>query len=579
MSSIDDSFSSDEIDSPGSSGSVSVSESESLSFSDFEDTQLCAQLLNDIEHVKQSFGIGTIIVKDPVLDNVDITLLLGNIPINRQTSKAWRVNLKEPIVISLKGISASGYLHGNAPKVEVCQSEQMGIGSQLTFIVGQFCKKEWDKNSALYYQSRTPAEPDKPIENQVEIELLEMGFTKTQSYVASQECANIQQAIQYLIDNPNPRRSKRLRKAKEPVKQSLSQTTQIPSSKSGSDEFEPNYSHGMFCEILRYVQHRIPALNKYCVMCDQTHIFGGSLLKPAVCRRELCAFTFQQFNIVSDAELATHAEVVDLLVCMAKAASNSPRAQSILNPFPTLFDPDSVRQQIVLDPENPDYNLAKKLFNKIQVPCIVEHKDSLSFSLLQWVVNSNRTHLVKLPDQYHIKTMDTPFQYIMLSATPEKEAKFQKLKKKHGSQFAFHGSRVENWYSILRNGLRNASGTNLQLNGAAYGNGIYLATNAATSFGYSLRGGGYNVPAVNVKPSNNDFIEDGKWICLALCEVIQDGSIKKSGGIWVAPNEDCVVTRFFFVYKYGQYSSGAQNAQTTSQAFNKQVEKALTCFE
>jgi len=85
----------------------------------------------------------------------------------------------------------------------------------------------------------------------------------------------------------------------------------------------------------------------------------------------------------------------------------------------------------------------------------------------------------------------------------------QALRKKHGSTFAFHGSATENvshllsitltanhsipkktlktwsqWHSILRTGLRNASGTKFQVNGAAYGSGIYLSPAAATSLGY-----------------------------------------------------------------------------------------------
>lgn len=100
--------------------------------------------------------------------------------------------------------------------------------------------------------------------------------------------------------------------------------------------------------------------------------------------------------------------------------------------------------------------------------------------------------------------MDTPHQYLLLSDAPEKEVKFQEFKKKHGSTFAFHGSSIENWHSIMRNGLMNASGTKLQgkifliepililciVNGAAYGNGIYLSPSSATSFGYSRMYGG-----------------------------------------------------------------------------------------
>jgi poly [ADP-ribose] polymerase 6/8 len=39
--------------------------------------------------------------------------------------------------------------------------------------------------------------------------------------------------------------------------------------------------------------------------------------------------------------------------------------------------------------------------------------------------------------------MVTPHQYLLLSAPPEKEAAFRKLKQQYGSCFAFHGSSIE----------------------------------------------------------------------------------------------------------------------------------------
>ena len=53
--------------------------------------------------------------------------------------------------------------------------------------------------------------------------------------------------------------------------------------------------------------------------------------------------------------------------------------------------------------------------------------------------------------------MSTPYQYMLLTSTPEKEARFAALKKQYGSFMAFHGSPMENWHSILHNGLRNMS--------------------------------------------------------------------------------------------------------------------------
>ncbi len=87
-------------------------------------------------------------------------------------------------------------------------------------------------------------------------------------------------------------------------------------------------------------------------------------------------------------------------------------------------------------------------FIQLNVPTL---KYTRSFPFI-WhrIISSNRSHIVKLPKNKHIVSMGTPHQYVLLSAPPEKEDKFQQLKSTYGSVFAFHGSRVENWHSILR---------------------------------------------------------------------------------------------------------------------------------
>ena len=235
-----------------------------------------------------------------------------------------------------------------------------------------------------------------------------------------------------------------------------------------------------------------------------------------------------------------------------------------------MFDPRSKQQSLILNPDNPDHKLARDLLNNISTPYNQTWDEySVESLLVQWVISSNRTHIAKLSPDKHLKSMNTNFQYVMISASPEKEEEFQALKARSGSSFAFHGSRVENWHSILRNGLKNASGTGLQLNGAAYGKGIYLSTASYMSLGYSMMGftgvGGGTV-------KDEEVLADGKWICLALCEVINDPSIKKSGQIWVVPKENCVTTRFFFVYKAG---SATANVASNTGELLKEIENAL----
>ncbi|XP_023801167.1 poly [ADP-ribose] polymerase 8-like [Cyanistes caeruleus] len=81
--------------------------------------------------------------------------------------------------------------------------------------------------------------------------------------------------------------------------------------------------------------------------------------------------------------------------------------------------------------------------------------------------------------------MHTPHQFLLLSSPPAKESNFRAAKNLYGSTFAFHGSHIENWHSILRNGLVVASNTRLQLHGAMFGSGIYLSPLSSISFGYS----------------------------------------------------------------------------------------------
>jgi len=141
-----------------------------------------------------------------------------------------------------------------------------------------------------------------------------------------------------------------------------------------------------------------------------------------------------------------------------------------------------------------------------QIKAILDQAHPYAFPLFQWIIQSNLCHIVKLSPEQSLECMKTRHQYLLLSASPDKEARFHELKSQHGTRqlarrrvrawlpfevemvtdssrswcvvgsfFAFHGSSIENWHAIIRTGLRNASGTKLQVNGAAYGKGIYLS--------------------------------------------------------------------------------------------------------
>jgi poly [ADP-ribose] polymerase 6/8 len=355
---------------------------------------------------------------------------------------------------------------------------------------------------------------------------------------------------------------------------------------SDEEKLYVNPDYGFLVMVMAYLRRRIPSLNDYCVICDKPHVFAGNMLKPAVCSRELCCWSFQQLGVRADAadDIATEAEVVDLLVCMASCAvKNSARRELIFDPFPVVFDPHDKSKKI-LDPDNKDFALVQNLLNSMpsveqmtQAVDFLSMKDKLDkaspycYPLLQWIITSNRSHIVQLPEGKQIQSMVTKHQYLLLSSPPEKEELFRKLKKAHGSTFAFHGSSIENWHSILRKGLINASGTKFQVNGAAYGSGIYLSPHAATSFGYSRI---YNNAAASKQ--GNRFLNSDNVNCIAICEVIKK-DIKHNGSIWVQPDPDCVVTRFFCVYTSAVGT--ATNCNTEDQNFTKEIQAAIDYFQ
>ncbi|XP_071260492.1 protein mono-ADP-ribosyltransferase PARP8-like isoform X1 [Salvelinus alpinus] len=360
----------------------------------------------------------------------------------------------------------------------------------------------------------------------------------------------------------------------------------------------PIRDRGFLVQTMEYAEQRTPVLNEFCVVCDEPHVFqNGPMLRPTVCERELCVFAFQTLGVMNEAadEIATGAQVVDLLVSMCRSALESPRKVVIFEPYPSVVDPcDS--QALAFNPRKKDYDRVMRALDSLtsiremsqiivslQAPYLevkrqMDKHDPLAHPLLQWVISSNRSHIVKLPVTRQLKFMHSPHQFLLLSSPPAKESNFRAAKNLFGSTFAFHGSHIENWHSILRNGLVVASNTRLQLHGAIYGSGIYLSPMSSISFGYSgmnkrpQKVASKDQTATNKtnlhlqstkKGQQPQFLQSRNLKCIALCEVITSPDLHKHGDIWVVPNTDHVCTRFFFVYEDGQVGDTSINTQDT----------------
>ncbi|XP_029137875.1 protein mono-ADP-ribosyltransferase PARP6-like isoform X2 [Labrus bergylta] len=579
------------------------------------------QLETDIEAVRTLYSDSAISIREfGSIDDVDVDLTINTDVLDHEVAEAWRINPSEPIVIRLH-FSLSQYLDGPAPSVEVFQpsnKDQFSLGKQLQNILTIFLSREWkhltNENIVVRRKSRQSwfrrSGTIKKFRARLSIRLPPSKSDYLQESVGGRiilppmkrNCFT-NHKTSYNIKNPTGElftytpSGKRV--AVSAVKSSAQLSTKqliellFSSQAIGHCKTTPTLQHGFLVQIMRYAEQRLPTLNEYCVVCDERHVFqNGPMLKPAVCSRELCVFSFYTLGVMSGAteEVATGAEVVDLLVAMCRAALQSSRKSIIFEPYPSVVDPYNPKT-LAFSPKRKSYDRLQKALDSVllirrmaQGPYSETKKqmdkiDPLAHPLLQWILASNRSHIVKLPLNRQLKFMQTPHQFLLISSPPSKEARFQTARKLYGSTFAFHGSHIENWHSILRNGLVNASYTKLQLHGAAYGKGIYLSPISGISFGYSEMGKGqHQMPSKEEllkrynqlnqskqdQPVQARFLQNRNLNCIALCEVITSKDLQKHGNIWVCPISDYVCTRFLFVYENGLVGDVQINTQEAS---------------
>jgi ubiquitin-protein ligase len=112
----------------------------------------------------------------------------------------------------------------------------------------------------------------------------------------------------------------------------------------------------------------------------------------------------------------------------------------------------------------------------------------------------------------------------------------------HDTIDLYHGSRSENWHSIMCNGLKSGSKSKYFLHGAAYGNGIYLSNDIRMSLGYSTGVGLISTLHRNASSSTNSSN------ILAIFEVINNPKWHKGGSVYVVDDENALILRYLLVF-------------------------------
>lgn len=116
--------------------------------------------------------------------------------------------------------------------------------------------------------------------------------------------------------------------------------------------------------------------------------------------------------------------------------------------------------------------------------------------------------------------------------------------------YLFHGSPFHNWHSIIRNGLKNYSGTNKMTSGAAYGNGMYFSDNLNISSKYSqYHKGKYIVGVFEVKKPDSYTDTENKIFInneSKFGDSVRD-YYRKSDSIYVVSDEKCARLKYLVV--------------------------------
>ncbi|KFV77043.1 Poly [ADP-ribose] polymerase 6, partial [Struthio camelus australis] len=371
----------------------------------------------------------------------------------------------------------------------------------------------------------------------------------------------------------------------------------------------PTLEYGFLVQIMKYAEQRIPTLNEYCVVCDEQHVFqNGSMLKPAVCTRELCVFSFYTLGVMSGAaeEVATGAEVVDLLVAMCRAALESPRKSIIFEPYPSVVDPNDPKT-LAFNPKVSAAGLGAT--QRVSAPGLrsagdgrlggsyleikkqMDKLDPLAHPLLQWVEGGTRGSYPQrcgtgLATRHPRHKLPAPSWPPSGCSWGQGRAAFSWGV--FATPWPAPGQDLQGWHGSQLSQAAEPPLFSCKLHGAAYGKGIYLSPISSISFGYSGMGKGqHRMPSkdelvqrynrMNTIPQTRSiqsrFLQSRNLNCIALCEVITSKDLQKHGNIWVCPVSDHVCTRFFFVYEDGQV--GDANINTQDPKIQKEIMRVI----
>jgi hypothetical protein len=229
----------------------------------------------------------------------------------------------------------------------------------------------------------------------------------------------------------------------------------------------------------KYLTAALDSLSSRCMVCGAS--LGAGRLRSTTCQKA-CSLKLRLSSLeMRLADLRNDPMVVDLLLTTVHAAatvSNTSRSHDLLPGCPLASSAvvTAIDGLPTLATLQTTYDLVTS----------VKSLGCASESLLSWLCTSYRGFLASATGVLKIPNMPGVHQFVVASASPEKEKAFAAhATPSSSSTVVFHGTSLDRLYVILRHGLHVMSNSHLQQNGAVYGPGIYVAAEPQTAMYYA----------------------------------------------------------------------------------------------
>lgn len=289
-------------------------------------------------------------------------------------------------------------------------------------------------------------------------------------------------------------------------------------------------------DMLSEIKIKINAPFKYCTICgnycelSNSYPYHCSKDKDNICKNQI--YTKWTDNIIKNFYCEDNLVFKFILITAVQVIKN--KKELVFNPFPPSFN--NFNDLIILLESNFFNNDCEEIYRIVD-----ESKDDGEilkilgeniYSFIKFIIISNNTRLkyesIKSDKEFN-KNLKLGKDLICFEVIHDivKKELFNVCE----PEYLFHGSGIANWYSIMRNGLKNYSGTNLMAHGAAFGNGIYFSDNVKLSYGYSTMGS-YGDDNIKV---------------IGIAQILNKEKYKKGANIFVVPNEDQVLLKYLIV--------------------------------